>query len=731
MLTHALAAREAGLCVIPPKGNGSKAPLIAWKGHQHTQTTVQQLQEWYADESQTGIGAVLGKASKNVELLEFDDFATYDEFVKLAHDAGLGDLVHRIEAGYCEETPNGVHWLYRCDVVEQNQKLARRLKSDDEREHPNDNIKALIETRGEGGYVVLAPTHGLVHPSHKPYTMRSGSYGTIGEITPAEREQLFNLARSLDAMPRTETEDRGSVRLPGEEGERPGDYFNRTRTWADVLTPHGWREHFTRGDETYWTRPGRERVISATTNYAGLDLLKVFSTSTEFDTTRTYSKFGAHTLLNYGGDFGNSARAIRLEMPKAERSQPTPLATGINPADIDLFAEPGRITAAQPTVEFTAPEPQGDPEYNRLKSRMFTTTELFELPPPEWLIEGIMPKNALAVLWGQSGSYKSFLALDWALCIATGSWWKRRKIDDPADVLYVVAEGSSGIPKRVRAWSKANGLHKLDRVRWIPEAVDILNDASFRALSRLVVETQPEFVVIDTLARSIPGADENSAQDMGRLIERCDQLKKLGGGTVLLVHHSTKEGSVARGSGSLRNAVDVEMEMKHEGTRTIVYNRKQKDAAEFDPIPLHLVVIDDSCVLSNVSQGLETNGASSQALETARQLFRETFGETGVAGAELRNVIEATLPTSRSTAYRLINDLVASRFISNRATASRPFYEPGEDYHGGQSSQRLTNVSHRLNEVVSTSHTPRGSIEPEGETDAGTMSVQVELWSDT
>jgi hypothetical protein len=470
-----------------------------------------------------------------------------------------------------------------------------------------------------------------------------------------------------------------------------------------------------RGDETYWTRPGRERVISATTNYAGSDLLKVFSTSTAFDAARTYSKFGAYALLNHGGDYAAAAGAIRREMPRREPAR------GASTSASDLLPRPLASEASKSTV------------YDRLKGRTMSTKELYELKPPEWLIDGVLPKGSLAVLWGQSGSYKSFLALDWTLCLATGSWWNKKAVSAPVDVFYIIAEGVSGIPKRVKAWSKHNKIYGLDRATWLGESVDILNDEQFGALCSIVAEMNPAFTVIDTLARSMPGADENSAQDMGKLIDRADQLKRLSGGSVLLVHHSTKEGSVARGSGSLRAAVDVEIEMKREDNRSIVYCRKQKDAAEFEPISLHLVTVDDSCVLSNVSRDVETNAPSSHALETVRRLYVETFSETGVAGSELRNVIEQSLPTSRASAYRLISELVRTQFIKNSAGPARPFYTQGADYYTERSSQRLTNVSQRLNQNVSTSQGFPVSKDGEPETRparGNETEVQALLWSE-
>jgi hypothetical protein len=683
--------------------------------YQEARSTSEQVETWYRDGLLTGIGTITGKVSGNLEMFEFDDHDIYTRFCGAAKLAGLGDLVDRVEAGYSETTPNGIHWFYRCDEIAGNEPLAARLKTEAERKHAKDNKKVLIETRGEGGFAILAPSHGTVHPSGKPYKIWAGVYATIVTITPDEREQLFALAKTFDEMPRREVRAPASLLLPSaSDAETPGNWYARNKEWQDVLGP-GWTYLFTHGGESYWCRPGKLRGVSATTNYKGSDSLKVFSTSTEFETDEAYSKFGAYAHLKHGDDFIAAARAIRVEMmPREQRS-------GMAGSSLFLISEPAAVfeddaIENEMSAGNDAGIDAGTPDYRRLRSRILTTKELLELPPPEWLIDGVVPKKALVVVWGAPGSYKSFLGLDWALSIATGQWWKGRAIKEAGGVFYVAAEGTSGIPKRIRSWSKSNQLKNLERAMWLPEAVNLLIDLQYQALLRIVGETGPLLTVVDTLARSMVGGDENSAQDMGRLIERADNLKSASGGAVVLIHHSTKEGSSARGSGSLKGNVDVEIEVKKDGSDMVLFSRKQKDAADFAPISLHLVVVDESCVLQLVSQSRETSMPSSHALETSKRVFRETFSATGVAGTELRNVLIENVPCSRATSYRLVNELLGDEFIVNRGTSYRPFYEAGENFDGARSSQRLTNVSERLKPPVQTSHALSGALDPESET---------------
>src|SRR5919106_6041013 len=147
--TAAIAAFSAGLCPVPPRMDGTKAPVGEWRKFQKQRPGRSEIESWYGPN--TGLGLVCGKISGNLECLEFDDSAAYDAYKGLAEATQLGELVERIEAGYLEQSPSGgFHWLYRCPEISGNIKLARRPKAPDEMNDTEDKIKVLIETRGEG-----------------------------------------------------------------------------------------------------------------------------------------------------------------------------------------------------------------------------------------------------------------------------------------------------------------------------------------------------------------------------------------------------------------------------------------------------------------------------------------------------------------------------------------------------------------------------------------------------
>jgi hypothetical protein len=295
-------ARKAGLSALPPSQVGSKRPQPGkkndWREFQKNPPKCKQHADWLQSGTRTGIGIVCGAVSGNLECLDFDNRDVWEQYRETAIRVGLGDLLNRAIAGYCEHSPSGVHLLYRCSEIGANTKLAKGKET-------------LIETRGEGGYIIVAPTYGPVHPSCKPYVLQSGSFATIPTITPEERRDLHGLARGFHVP---ESQELQAVERFNQEattkGGRPGDEYNESATWADVLIPHCWQEVFTSGGTTYWRRPGKEIGISATTNYAGSDLLYVFSTSTNFEANRGYNKFSAYAYLAHGGDFSVAAKAL-------------------------------------------------------------------------------------------------------------------------------------------------------------------------------------------------------------------------------------------------------------------------------------------------------------------------------------------------------------------------------------------------------------------------------------
>lgn len=313
MRNGALAWYDAGCSVIRVALDGTKRPDGAWKQYQTGRAERDTVDHWFAD-SHPGVGLVCGTVSGNLELLELEGRAVAAGMVTAlrdtAADAGIPDAWQRISTGCAVMSPSGgLHLLYRVEGgVTGNTKLARRL---DERAQP----QPLIETRGEGGFVVAAPSHGPVHPTGRAWQFVSGSPDTIPTITADERDALHAAARSLDQLPTPEPIPEPTV-LDNDHaanGTAPGADYNTRGTWEQLLTPHGWVPVRRIGNATYWRRPGKNIGISAVTGGEAADYLYVWTTSTELPSERAMSKWRAYAMLEHAGDFSTAAKQLRAD----------------------------------------------------------------------------------------------------------------------------------------------------------------------------------------------------------------------------------------------------------------------------------------------------------------------------------------------------------------------------------------------------------------------------------
>lgn len=305
VINAAGAAWRSGISVVPVREDGSKRPdLQAWAEYQGRRPTLEELVGWYGKRTdplgRTGVGWVMGAVSGGMECLDFDDAEALDEYQARALEFGAADLLGRVMDAYLEVTPRGVHLFWRCETIAGNQRLAADAAG-----------KVRIETRGEGGYVVVAPSYGEVHQTGAPY-ISSGEAADIVTLTADERDTLLSVARSLDRRERVEILHEPERATTPSDGTRPGDIYADRVNWAQVLEPFGWRRVSRKGGEEYWTRPGaRTGGIDATTNYADSGLLYVFSTSAlPFEIERGYGKFSAFALLAHGGDYQAAARDL-------------------------------------------------------------------------------------------------------------------------------------------------------------------------------------------------------------------------------------------------------------------------------------------------------------------------------------------------------------------------------------------------------------------------------------
>ena len=245
-----------------------------------------------------------------------------------------------------------------------------------------------------------------------------------------------------------------------------------------------------------------------------------------------------------------------------------------------------------------------------IRHKYFTRIGDLKLKPPQWLIDDIIEQGALIGLVGASGCGKSFLAVDMACSIASDAAFHGRKVRT-GTVLYIAGEGQRGITARVEAWCRSNNIdvEQLDlhiSANAIPMHDKVAID---QILKEIYYLSDVGLIIIDTLARTFGGYNENSTQDMNHFITNCDMLKS-NKRSVMIVHHSGHNGERARGNSSFYAALDAEIFLRKTKNDIIASCTKMKDAPDFDDLNFLLMPYDldvdgtefQSCYLQEVAR---------------------------------------------------------------------------------------------------------------------------------
>lgn len=520
VLSTARIGLSLGLSVVPVKADGTKAPAVFWAWLQYEPMYSENVSKVFRPGY--GLALIGGNVSGNLEVIDFDTWDTYLAFEELARASGSGELLDRMKNGYFERTPRGAHLPYRCEQIAGNQKLALTYILD---ARGNKQTKAIIETRGEGGYAIIAPSSGTVHPSGKPYVLVSGSLATIPTLTPEERADLFTLARTFNEVMKEEESQSARTKRPP-TGDRPGDVFNDRASWEEVLEPHGWVKVCEQNGESYWRRPGKDRGLSATTNFHSSDLLYIFSTSTLFESQRGYSKFAAYALLNHGGDFKKAAAALSSQ--HADKSD-----TGSDQKSQQSNRPPPK-KAVPPRVTLRRP--------SELVAR-----------PISWRVEGLLPDGMLTVLHACDKLGKTILAWEVAWAILRNSPLFGLFAVPPGRVVLALLDDPRDLTVQRR---DALGLTDHEDLRIVtPEDADLSDPVAFLAdFKKACEEFRPQLVVIDALYHFAPsGRDSmNDAARMRGIMTEFNSLAETLPAAILLIAHDKKDGSDVAGSHVIR-----------------------------------------------------------------------------------------------------------------------------------------------------------------------------------
>jgi hypothetical protein len=302
--------------------------------------------------------------------------------------------------------------------------------------------------------------------------------------------------------------------------------------------------------------------------------------------------------------------------------------------------------------------------------RLLTRSALNTLPNPEPLIDNVIDQGTTALLYGKWGTAKSFIALDWALSVATGHNWQGRNTEQRRS-LYVAAEGAFGFKGRINAWE--TGWHTTvgdDDFGLLPHPVNLTRPLDVGNLAALIDWGGYSFVILDTLARCMVGADENSAKDTGVVVDAMVRLLAHtpdGRGVLLGVHHAGKDGKTLRGSSAFEGAADTVYFTSRDGALIDLAREKRKDGPEFDHHTLKLDLIEGT---GSAVIGVDRSRGQTDSANKLLSAFISHFAVTGATKADLRLVAEM----APATFFRATSELVESGRLANKGTDKRPFY---------------------------------------------------------
>lgn len=328
---------------------------------------------------------------------------------------------------------------------------------------------------------------------------------------------------------------------------------------------------------------------------------------------------------------------------------------------------------------------------------------------PECLVDGIVPANGFTVIYGESGCGKSFLASDMGLAVALGQPWGGKDVQ-AGTVIYITAEGVSGFRKRLVAYRQHYGLADVAVPFYtIAASPDLGHQQGDSAAligaieARMKLEAIPPIraVIIDTLARTMQGADENSAADMGVFADHCGKIASQLKCAVVALHHCGKDtGKGARGSSALRAAADCEILVEGAAERRTATVTKAKDGEEGWRLNFRLARVEfealdtivSSCVLEPLGDWTldTTKPPTRRKLSDRQKLALDCLSNIAVDGQPLpadwqmpagiravsiftwktemerRGVLDAEAANPRADFKRLKDSLTARQLIGER-----------------------------------------------------------------
>jgi len=289
--------------------------------------------------------------------------------------------------------------------------------------------------------------------------------------------------------------------------------------------------------------------------------------------------------------------------------------------------------------------------------RLVPAAQLDKYPSVKHLADTHIVANGLNVLFGPSGCFKSFYMLHQALTIA-----------QEASVVYVAAEGVSGLNIRIKAWCEY-WQRKPDKLHFLLHEINLREtpDSFIKQISEDLPGTA--LVVVDTYARCLVGGDENSAKDTGLAIQSCAKIQRGLSCAVTLVHHTNKAEKSERGSGAMRGASDSMIEMNDSDGLIRVSCSKSKDGQPWDTELYRFQPVNESGILLPAEVFPESTELGKNALRILEFLNLPVFNPYGASARQISDALN--IPNT--SIFRILSKLKSDSHLYQA--------EKGDPYH--------------------------------------------------
>lgn len=603
-----------------------------------------------------------------------------------------------------------------------------------------------VKDRGGGRYQSNSPLRPGSNSHAFSLVISDGEHGAYKDFVSGESGSLYDLAKRLGVDTGKETQ---STKRPY---SGMAEYARSHGVPADKLAAAGWREVViegrpaiefpTRGGRRWRFLDGQKPHYKSERGYSscwyGLDgqlMVKVFARAAqghidpvvicngEISTlaaraaglpaccvTAGEKAIPAHLLEEFAGMIdkdipilialdcdpaGRQAAALIMRQLVAAgynaRAVDLGLGAGGDLADFCMLYEAenaGAVIDALLALPTLAAPTQPDTSAPERNWRIVHASELKNLPRVSWLIDNEIPETGLTVLFGASGAGKSFLALDYAL-----------KIAQRVSVVYIAAEGELGYEQRIAAWKAHN--HASEGNLYICLGnVALLDSQDMEEFLAQVWQHGPKLIVVDTLAMSMVGGDENSAKDIGLVLRACKRFQREIGAAVLVVHHVNKGGVAERGSSALRGAADVMIRIQADDDLIRVECSKTKDAAPFPGrymrlLPVALPEFGEVPVIVPADRILES---AQDKLTPNQALVLECLNNSVYAAGASAQEIEEYTHIPRGSMVRVLSRLLDMKLIIQPA--------PREPYTITETGLNRLNRLNRLNQGTAIVESP-------------------------